>query len=77
MNLMIRPVQVSDIHAIHRIRSQEHVMPYIASLPSDRIEQLEERYQKLGSNHHEFVAELDIKKRSKKLLPERMIQLTK
>jgi hypothetical protein len=59
MNLVIRPVQLSDVPAIHRIQSQNHVMPYILSLPSDRIEQLEERYRKLGPNHHEFVAELD------------------
>jgi putative acetyltransferase len=59
MNLVIRPVQLSDVPAIHRIQSQNHVMPYILSLPSDRIEQLEERYRKLGPNHHEFLAELD------------------
>jgi L-phenylalanine/L-methionine N-acetyltransferase len=59
MNLVIRPVEVSDARAVHRIHQQEHVMPYILSLPSDRIDQLEERYRKLGNNHHEFVAVLD------------------
>ncbi|GMA49948.1 acetyltransferase [Alicyclobacillus contaminans] len=59
MNLVIRPVEVRDARAIHRIHLQEQVMPYILSLPSDRIDQLEERYRKLGNNHHEFVAESD------------------
>jgi putative acetyltransferase len=59
MNLLIRSVEVNDARAIHRIQQQEQVMPYILSLPSDRIDQLEERYRKLGNNHHEFVAVLD------------------
>ncbi|MCY0896747.1 MAG: hypothetical protein OWS03_10745 [Alicyclobacillaceae bacterium] len=43
MNLLIRSVEVNDARAIHRIQQQEQVMPYILSLPSDRIDQLEER----------------------------------
>lgn len=59
MDLLIRSVEVNDARAVHRIHQQEQVMPYIRSLPSDRIDQLEERYRKLGNNHHEFVAVLD------------------
>ncbi|GMA58093.1 putative acetyltransferase [Alicyclobacillus sacchari] len=59
MDIVIRPVQASDARAIHRIQLQEQVMPYILSLPSTRIEQVEERYRNQGANHHEFVAEVD------------------
>ncbi len=59
MGLIIRPVHVDDTRSIHRILTQEQVMPNILSLPSDRIEQLEERYRTLPKNVHEFVAELD------------------
>lgn len=58
-DILIRPLQVSDAAAIHRIHLQQGVMPYILSLPSTRIEQMQERYRNLGPNHHEFVAELD------------------
>jgi putative acetyltransferase len=59
MNLQIRPIRVQDAPAIHRIHLQESVIPYILSLPSDRLEQVEDRIKKLGPNQHEFVAELD------------------
>lgn len=59
MTLVIRPIEMKDIHDIHRIHRQAHVMPYILSLPSDRIDQLEDRIRKLGPHQHEFVAELD------------------
>lgn len=36
---------------------QKQVMPYVISLPSDRIEHLEERYRTLPKNVHEFVVE--------------------
>lgn len=59
MALHIRPVELSDVRSIYGIQMQSHVMPYILSLPSDRLEDLEGRYRKLGSNVHEFVAELN------------------
>lgn len=59
MCLVIRPIQVSDASAIHRIFSQSAVMPYILSLPSIRIDQVEERIRTSSKDRHEFVAELD------------------
>ncbi|UNO50520.1 MULTISPECIES: GNAT family N-acetyltransferase [Alicyclobacillus] len=59
MNLLIRPVRASDAQSIYRIMMQEQVMPYIISLPSDRLEQLEDRYRTLPKNVYEFVAEVD------------------
>lgn len=59
MELLIRPVHVNDARDIHQILSQDKVMPYVISLPSDRVEQLEERYRTLPKNNHEFVAQLD------------------
>jgi putative acetyltransferase len=59
MSLVIRPVEIGDARTIQRIHLQEAVMPYILSLPSERIEQVEERLSKLGPNQHEFVAESD------------------
>lgn len=57
--LVIRPVEVDDARAVQRIRLQEDVMPFIFSLQSDRVDQMEEKYRKLANNHHEFVAVLD------------------
>ncbi|GLG01744.1 acetyltransferase [Alicyclobacillus hesperidum subsp. aegles] len=59
MELRIRPVRLSDAEAIYKICMQDQVMPHIISLPSDRLEQLEERYRTLPKNVHEFVAELN------------------
>lgn len=59
MSLLIRPIEIGDARAIQRIHLQDAVMPYILSLPSERVEQVEERLRKLGPNQHEFVAELD------------------
>jgi L-phenylalanine/L-methionine N-acetyltransferase len=59
MELLIRPVNINDAHYIHQILSQERVMPYVISLPSDRVEQLEDRYRTLPKNNHELVAQLD------------------
>jgi L-phenylalanine/L-methionine N-acetyltransferase len=59
MEQLIRPVRVNDARYIHQILSQEQVMPYVVSLPSDRVEQLEDRYRTLPKNYHEFVAQLD------------------
>lgn len=59
MTILIRPVELADVRAIHRIHQQQTVMPYILSLPSDRIAQMEDRYRGLPPNHYEFVAEQD------------------
>lgn len=59
VDIVIRPAQASDAMAIHRIQQQKDVMPYILSLPSTRVEQIQERYRNLGANHHEFVAEVN------------------
>lgn len=59
MELQIRPVHVRDAQSIYHIIMQDQVMPYIISLPSDRLEQLEDRYRTLPKNVYEFVAELD------------------
>lgn len=59
MELRIRPVRVSDAQSIYNITMQDQVMPYIISVPSDRLDQLEDRYRTLPKNVHEFVAELN------------------
>lgn len=48
MNLLVRPVETSDARSIHRYQTHQHVMPYIRSLPSERIDQVEEQYRNLG-----------------------------
>lgn len=59
MELLIRAVQAIDAQSIYRILMQEQVMPYVISIPSDRVEHLEDRYRTLPRNVHEFVAVLD------------------
>lgn len=57
--LRIRPVEVRDAEAIHRVLLQPEVMPYVISIPSDRVESLAERYRTLPKTVHEMIAELD------------------
>ncbi|HDX9578696.1 TPA: GNAT family N-acetyltransferase [Bacillus pseudomycoides] len=59
MEVTIRPVQMQDASAIHRICIQDDVLPYMVFLPSMRIDAMENRIRNLGPNQFEFVAELD------------------
>ncbi|MEH7462311.1 GNAT family N-acetyltransferase [Bacillus thuringiensis] len=59
MEVTIRPVQIHDASAIHRICIQDAVLPYMVFLPSMRVDAMENRIRNLGSNQFEFVAELD------------------
>jgi RimJ/RimL family protein N-acetyltransferase len=59
VNVSIRPVQANDADAIHRISTQETVLPFMVWLPSLRTEQVETMLKNLGPNDHYFVAEID------------------
>ena len=59
MEITIRPVQIQDARAIHRICIQDDVLPYMVFLPSMRVDAMENRIRNLGPNQYEFVAELD------------------
>lgn len=59
MDINIRPVQVQDASAIHRISTQGAVLPYMVFLPSMRLDVMENRLRNLAPNHYEFVAELN------------------
>ncbi|PEA54342.1 GNAT family N-acetyltransferase [Bacillus pseudomycoides] len=59
MEVTIRPVQIQDASAIHRICIQDEVLPYMVFLPSMRVDAMENRIRNLGPNQFEFVAELD------------------
>ncbi|SFC90174.1 putative acetyltransferase [Bacillus sp. 491mf] len=59
MEVTIRPVQIQDASAIHRICIQGAVLPYMVFLPSMRVDAMENRIRNLGPNQFEFVAELD------------------
>ncbi|ENQ3080621.1 GNAT family N-acetyltransferase [Bacillus cereus] len=59
MEVTIRPVQIQDASAIHRICIQDAVLPYMVFLPSMRVDAMENRIRNLGPNQFEFVADLD------------------
>ncbi|MCP8968197.1 GNAT family N-acetyltransferase [Ectobacillus ponti] len=59
MTVAIRPVEIRDAAALHRIYIQEDVLPYMVFLPSMRPEAVENRLRNLGPQEYEFVAELD------------------
>ncbi|MCM3737597.1 GNAT family N-acetyltransferase [Bacillus cytotoxicus] len=59
MEVTIRPVQMQDASAIHRICIQDDVLPYMVFLPSMRIDAMENRIRNLGPNQFEFITELD------------------
>ncbi|QED46276.1 GNAT family N-acetyltransferase [Cytobacillus dafuensis] len=59
MEVNIRPVQINDASAIHRICTQEAVLQYMVFLPSMRVDAVENRLRNLGDNQFEFVAELN------------------
>jgi len=59
MEVTIRPVQIDDAKEIHRICTQEAVLPYMVFLPSMRLDAMENRLRNLGHNQFEFVAEFN------------------
>lgn len=59
MEVTIRPVQLKDAEAIHRIGTQDEVLQFMAFLPSMRLEAMENRLRNLGQNQFEFVAEVN------------------
>lgn len=59
MEVTIRPVQIQDASAIHRICIQDAVLPYMVFMPSMRVDAMENRIRNLGHNQFEFVAEFD------------------
>jgi putative acetyltransferase len=56
MDLLIRPVRVEDLPAIHEMRLQPQVLRHTRALPSERADDWMAR---LGPLDHVFVAELD------------------
>lgn len=52
-------MQIHDAKAIHRICTQDAVLPYMIFLPSMRVDAMENRIRNLGHNQFEFVAEFD------------------
>ncbi|MEH7401961.1 GNAT family N-acetyltransferase [Gottfriedia acidiceleris] len=57
MEVLIRPVEINDAKALHRICTQENVFPYMIFLPSMRVDMMENRIRNLQANEFEFVAE--------------------
>ncbi|WP_088070879.1 GNAT family N-acetyltransferase [Gottfriedia luciferensis] len=57
MEISIRPVELTDARAIHRICTQDKVFPNMIFLPSMRVEMMENRIKNLQQNEYEFVAE--------------------
>ncbi|KEK23475.1 GNAT family N-acetyltransferase [Bacillus gaemokensis] len=59
MEVTIRAVEIQDARAIHRICTQNDVLPYMVFLPSMRVDAMENRIRNLAPNQFEFVAEYD------------------
>ena len=57
MEVTIRAVEIQDARAIHRICTQNEVLPYMVFLPSMRVDAMENRIRNLAPNQFEFVAE--------------------
>lgn len=58
-SINIRPLAMSDVEAIHLIQLQPEVLPFILSVPTLRLSEVEKRFQELGPNDHRLVAERD------------------
>ncbi|PEB48788.1 GNAT family N-acetyltransferase [Bacillus pseudomycoides] len=59
MEVTIRAVEIQDARAIHRLCTQNEVLPYMVFLPSMRVDAVENRIRNLAPNQFEFVAEYD------------------
>jgi RimJ/RimL family protein N-acetyltransferase len=59
MEVTVRAVQIQDASSIHKIYTQDGVLPYMIFLPSMRLDAVENRLRNLGQNHHEYVAVLN------------------
>jgi putative acetyltransferase len=57
--LVIRPVPLEDVPALHRIQLDPLVLPFIMPLPSLRLTQLEDRLRPLEPDHHYVVADVN------------------
>ncbi|CAM3959823.1 GNAT family N-acetyltransferase [Mesobacillus zeae] len=56
MKFTIRAVEPKDARDLHRIYTQEEVLPYMGFIPSMRLDSVENRLRSLDENQHEFVA---------------------
>ena len=59
MNLLIRPVRLSDSEAINEMRRQEDVRANTLALATETIAFTEAFLKNMGSNDHIMVAELE------------------
>lgn len=59
MNLLIRPVRLSDAQDINEMRRQEEVRAHTLALPTETVEFTEGFLRSMGSDDHMLVSELE------------------